>query len=218
MDLAQYRVHRACIWGFGCGEGGTDIGKGRCGGAVRDKECQCKNVRKKHNNDPSTALTQPLQGVHDRVVLSVWPTGRGGCGGWGGMRAQKVCAPKMGISFLALHSISHSFPEEKFLGGSWLFFFWSLVSGLAWGAGSARSSPQPPPSPSPPPWISTSLGRIGLHLSVSLCPLLYQGRPAALQLHSCTGLQEPLSNLGPVLSQRPGHAHRTGVSGRACRG
>ena len=58
-----------------------------------------------------------------RVVLSVWWDG----GKWVGMRAKNVCAPKMGLSCLALHS-NFIFPSRNFFWfglfflGGWMYW------------------------------------------------------------------------------------------------
>ena len=71
-----------------------------------------------------------------RVVLRVRPTGRGG---EGGMRATKVCVPKMGLSCLAVDSTFHFSRGEKFSGSGW--------GGWVWPGGVGGSTRSPPPPP-----------------------------------------------------------------------
>ena len=80
-----------------------------------------------------------------RVVPSVWPmdgVGVGGwVGGWAGMRAKKVCVPKMGLSSLALYFKIAFFPGGKFA--------WFWVCGLFGLGGGVRQITPPPPPPAP---------------------------------------------------------------------
>ena len=63
------------------------------------------------------------------------------------MRAKKSLCTKMGLSFLALYSKFHFYPEEIF-----------LVSG---GCVGPPNQPPPPPPPPPPLWVSSACCRGG---------------------------------------------------------